>query len=316
LLFSSSGKSQDVSLTTDGITLAAIQATTGAAPASSTWFSIGGMPSVGSLFTPSSGNAQSISLTLADATVAVTQTAKHNQAVSILLGDATVTSTQTVSHGQSIAVGLADAIVSATQTVSHGQSITVGLADAAVLINQADTGTGASQSVAILLADAALTTTQTVSHGQSVSLIADNVTVAASQSALNRQSVSLTLADITVAVSQAMPRPQSVAIALDSVVVSISQSNGTAVLTDTHDGWWAEQWRKKRRKKPLPDTVEEAQALVVEVIAKAKKKAIALPTAIVLPDNTAQQIAIAETLIDRLRALQDEDDIEALLLML
>lgn len=105
--------------------------------------------------------------------------------------------------------------------------------------------------------------------------------------------------------------------------VSYTNNNDTAAATgtaatggDTHDGWWADQWRKKHKKKPLPETVEEAQALVTEVIAKAKKKTIDLPKAIVLPDNTAQQIAIAETLIDRLRAMQDEDDIEALLLML
>jgi hypothetical protein len=86
------------------------------------------------------------------------------------------------------------------------------------------------------------------------------------------------------------------------------------VATDTHDGWWAKQWRKKKKKPDQPIEIQ-IEALVEEVIAKAKKAPNIVPFS--APSTAGARAALLErVLLQIIQDERDEDerDIEMLLL--
>lgn len=94
----------------------------------------------------------------------------------------------------------------------------------------------------------------------------------------------------------------------------LAVQGGDVVERDTHDGWWAKQWRKK--KKPPEQTFEVLVAeLVEEVIQKAKKpkeskEFIPVP----LPSTALERTRLIEQILIQL--IDDEDEFEMEMLLL
>lgn len=90
-------------------------------------------------------------------------------------------------------------------------------------------------------------------------------------------------------------------------------------LQDTHDGFWARQWKKIRereKKKALIEEIEEIEEQIEEVKAavitvKAIEKAKQLPPV----DYAGQQAQILRALIERRAQLMEQEDEELLLLL-
>lgn len=202
---------------------------------------------------------------------------------------------------QTVAFTLEDVSASVSQNLSHAQSLT---------------GT---------LDDVTASVSQTLSHSQSLDATLDGVTVAASQTLSHSQAFAATLDGITVDINQsAAPssKDQSLAVTLDSIAVSIAQE-GPASLIDTHDGFWAKEWKrirareKRKYQDEVQERVEEIQDEIAEVeqqiveVKQAPKPKKATPAR----DFYAEQARIVEHLIARRNQLIDEEDEELLLLL-
>lgn len=186
-------------------------------------------------------------------------------------------------------------------------------------------GGGASQTVAFTLEDIAAAVSQTLIHDQSLTATLDGVTFAASQTLSHSQALAATLDGIAVEINQsAAPssKEQSLAVVLDGIQVAIAQE-GPANLIDTHDGFWAKEWKRIRarekrkyqaevqeRVEEIQDEIAEVEQQIVEVkqVAKPKK-------AIPARDFYAEQARIVEHLIARRNQLIEEEDEELLLLL-
>lgn len=196
---------------------------------------------------------------------------------------------------------------------------------------------GISQSLAVTLDDIAVSASQTLGHSQSLAVTLDDVTIAISQTAGHSQDLSVTLGDVVFASNQTLGHPQSLALTLDDVVVDIAQtvaagiSQSLAVTLDDIsvdvqqsvttevliDPFWFKLW-DKRKKKPLPEDIEEAVEFIHEEVAKAEAKPPKRPQvdySEVIGNQTLQTLIAKQLVAARIRQLEDEEDEELLLLL-
>lgn len=247
-----------------------------------------------------------------------------SQTVAFTLEDVSASVSQNLSHAQSLTGALDDVTVLISQTAQHSQALSATLDDIAFAASQT-LGNATNQTLAITLDDVTVAAAQTLSHSQSLGAALDGVTVAASQTLSHSQALAATLEGITVAINQsAAPssKEQSLAVVLDGIQVAIAQE-GPANLIDTHDGFWAKEWKrirareKRKYQAEVQERVEEIQDEIAEVeqqiveVKQAPKPKKATPAR----DFYAEQARIVEHLIARRNQLIDEEDEELLLLL-
>ena len=249
------------------------------------------------------GTSQTVAFTLEDVSASVSQNLSHEQSLTGTLDDVTVSISQTAQHDQALSATLDDIAFAASQTV----------------------GNATNQALAITLDGVTVAASQTLSHSQSLDAALDGVTFAASQTLSHSQALAATLDGISVAINQsAAPssKEQSLAVVLDGIQVAIAQE-GPANLIDTHDGFWAKEWKrirareKRKYQAEVQERVEEIQDEIAEVEQQiAEVKQIAKPKkATPARDFYAEQARIVEHLIARRNQLIDEEDEELLLLL-
>lgn len=151
---------------------------------------------------------------------------------------------------------------------------------------------------------------------QSLAVTLDDIAVSASQTLGHPQSLALTLDDVVVDIAQTVAAgiSQSLAVTLDDISVDVQQSAAAEVLIDP---FWFKLW-DKRKKKPLPEDIEEAVEFIHEEVAKAEAKPPRRPKvdySEVIGNQTLQTLIAKKLVAARIRQLEDEEDEELLLLL-
>lgn len=177
-------------------------------------------------------HSQTLATTLDGVTVAVSQGLRHAQTLSATLDSISVSASQTLRHPQSLAIALDGVAATINQSIGSGNSQAIAFVLDGIAAAVAQTLTH-PQSFSATLDGVSVAATQVARHPQALTFALDGVAVSIAQGLQHSQTLAATLDGIAVQIAQEFSSPnkdQALAITLDDVSVRIVQTNPDGVV--------------------------------------------------------------------------------------